>query len=385
MPHIVHLSTVHGPFDTRIFQKECRTLAEAGYRVTFLVPHARRETADGVDILPLPRIARRERRILLAPWHAFRAARALPADLYHFHDPELLPIGVLLRWTTRARVVYDAHENYARQMSGRDWMPRPLKRILPRLVGAVERWAIRRLDAVVCATEHIAAQFPRARTAVVKNYPLLKMSPAEPDPAQFDPANVTVLYTGGWTEHRGVYQLVQAMEHVATPGARLLLLGKCVSPALQERAQSLPGYARVDYRGTVPFAEVYRHMRRAAIGLICNQPRHDYEMAQPNKLFEYMSAGLPVIASHFPRWKEVVEGNDCGLTVDPTRPQEIARAIDTLLSQPDRRREMGRNGLQAVQTTYNWQAEGRKLLQLYQELLPARQSSIVNRQTSTKE
>jgi glycosyltransferase involved in cell wall biosynthesis len=366
---IVHLTTVHGPFDTRIFQKECRTLAETGHCVALIAPHTCHETVDGVEIVPLPRIAQRAARILLVPWRAFRAARARPADLYHFHDPELLPVGVLLKWTTHARVVYDAHENYARRMSGRHWMPRLLRPILPRLVGEVERWAVRRLDAVVCATEHIAAQFPHTRTAVVKNYPLLKMSPPAPDPAQFDAHNVTVIYTGGWTEHRGVYQLVQAMQHVKTPGACLIVLGKCVSPALQRRAQSLPGYARVDYRGTVPFEQVYLHMRRAAIGLVCNQPQHDYEMSQPNKLFEYMSAGSPVIASHFPLWKEVVEGNNCGLTVDPTQPEAIAYTIDYLLARPERREKMGRNGLKAIQTTYSWQAEAKKLVILYEELL----------------
>ncbi len=369
MTHIVHLTTVHSPFDTRIFQKECRTLAEAGYRVSLIAPHSKHETVDGVEVIPQPRIPRRAARILLAPWRAFCAARAEQADLYHFHDPELLPVGVALKWTTGARVVYDAHENYSSRLSGRHWMPRMLQDILPRLVGAVERWAVRRLDAVVGVTEHVVSQFPSVRTEVVRNYPLLKMSFSAPDPAQFDPANATVIYTGGWTEHRGVYQLVQAMRHVKTPAARLIVLGKYVSPALHQRAQLLPGYARVEYRGTVSFQEVYHLMRSAAIGMVCNQPQHDYERAQPNKLFEYMSAGLPVIASHFPLWKEVVEGQECGLTVDPTSPEAIATAIDLLLTRPDHREAMGRSGLAAVQQIYNWRAEGRRLVSLYQELL----------------
>jgi len=369
MPHIVHLTTVHPPFDTRIFHKECRTLAQAGYTVSLLTTHTQRETRDGVMLEPLPRYPNRLQRMARGPWTALRLAQQMRADVYHFHDPELLPVGVLLKWTTKARVIYDAHENYARQLAGRGWMPAALRPVLPAVAGAVEKLCVRFFDAVVCATEHIAEQFPQARTIVLKNYPSYKVHAVATNGRAYAADNRQIIYTGGWTGHRGVYQIVQALEHVRTPGVTLILLGRCIDPHVQAAAQQLPGYAQVDYRGLVPYDELYRQMQGAAIGLVCNQPQHNYDMAQPNKLFEYMSAGLPVIASHFPLWRAAVEGAQCGITVDPAQPQQIARAIDFLLSQPALCQQMGQNGRHAVQTRYNWEVEKETLIHLYEELL----------------
>ena len=369
MKHVVHLTTVHAPFDTRIYQKECRTLAQAGYRVTLIAPHERHETVDGVEIVPLPRYGHRLARMILGPVGLFRLARGLGAALYHFHDPELLPVAVALKRATGARLVYDVHENHGQKMLARQWIPSPLRWVASLGVKGVERASVGAFDALVCVTEHIAALFPRSRAVVVRNYPLLGKTYPAPDPQQYDPGNHTIIYTGGWTAHRGVYQIVQALAQVTDPEVRLVVLGRCIDPPVQVAAKELPGYHRVDYLGMLPYDELYEQMRRAAVGLICNQPAHDYDLAQPNKLFEYLSAGLPVIASHFPLWREVVEGNQCGLVVDPTQPAAIARAIDALLADPEQRRSMGERGCQAVRDRYNWQVEGQKLLDLYKELL----------------
>jgi glycosyltransferase involved in cell wall biosynthesis len=149
----------------------------------------------------------------------------------------------------------------------------------------------------------------------------------------------------------------------------LTLLGPLIDPHVQENAKLLPGYAKVDYHGTVPFSDVLTHLSASAVGLVCNQPEHDYDKAQPNKLFEYMAAGLPVVASNFPSWREIVEGHQCGLTVDPAQPREIAQAIDTLLQNPRLRAEMGRNGRDAAIQDYNWDSESKKLIDLYKEIL----------------
>jgi glycosyltransferase involved in cell wall biosynthesis len=370
-PRVTHLTTVHRPFDTRISQKECRSLADAGYPVSLVARHTERETVDGVEIIPLPRYANRFVRILAAPLSAFRLARRTQAEIYHFHDPELLLVGVLLKWTTRAKVVYDVHENHSKKMRSREWMHPALR--LPASFGVkiVERLTVPLFDALVCTTEHIAALFPFSRRRiVVKNYPPLRAT-FPSDASQYAPDNHRVIYTGGWTDHRGIYQIIQALEYVRSPHVRLTLLGPLVDPHVQENAKSLPGYTRVDYLGTVPFSDVLTHLSASAVGLVCNQPEHDYDKAQPNKLFEYMAAGLPVVASNFPLWREIVEGSQCGLTVDPAQPREIAQAIDTLLQNPRLRAEMGRNGRKAAVNNYNWASESKKLTALYMEICNA--------------
>jgi glycosyltransferase involved in cell wall biosynthesis len=181
--------------------------------------------------------------------------------------------------------------------------------------------------------------------------------------------NHDLIYTGGFTNHRGLVQIVEALQYVEPPGTRLILLGKTIDREAEETARELPGFDRVDYLGMLPYDEMYQHLQAAAIGLVCNQPAHDYHLAQPTKLFEYMSAGLPVIASAFELWHEVVEGNECGMTVDPTSPRKIAKTINYLLQHPDLRRRMSENGRTAILEEYNWDRERRKLLSLYKEIL----------------
>ena len=89
----------------------------------------------------------------------------------------------------------------------------------------------------------------------------------------------------------------------------------------------------------------------------------------PNKLFDYMLMSLPVVVSNFPLYRDVVQTHQCGLTVDPARPQEIARAIVYLIEHPREAQQMGANGRRAVLEKYNWEKESQKLLQIYDTVL----------------
>jgi len=104
-------------------------------------------------------------------------------------------------------------------------------------------------------------------------------------------------------------------------------------------------------------------------GLVLYHPVPNHTDAQPNKLFEYMSAGIPVISSNFPLWKEIVEGHQCGICVDPLKPDEIAKAIQWILDNPEKAKKMGENGRRAVEEKYNHTVEEKKLLTLYKLLL----------------
>jgi len=366
---VVHLTTVHPPFDTRIFHKEAKTLAQAGYEVVLIAQHERSEVVDGVKIVALPRPGNRFARIFGLTWRAFRLALYQRADVYHFHDPELLPIGVLLKLFTGAKVIYDVHEDVPQQILTKYWIPAPLRCPVSGVFNAVENLLARAVDAVVVATEGIAEKFARFKPVVVHNYPNLEMLP-NPSTRRKEGEEKVLVYVGGISKLRGAIEIVRALEYLnPTWNVRLDLIGKFEPPELEQELMLLPGYRRVRFLGWMQPEDVYAHLAKADIGLVCLHPEPRFTVAWPVKFFEYMAAGLPVVASNFPLWKEIVEGNRCGITVDPLDPKAIAQAIEYLLTHPEEARQMGENGRRAVVEKYNWGQEKEKLLNLYEELL----------------
>ena len=361
------MTTAHEADDTRIFAKECRTLASAGYDVHLIAPNAAEGTSHGVvthGVAPA-RSGDRRARMSATAFGVYRQARALGADLYHFHDPELTPAGLLLA-RSGTPVIYDAHEDLAATVLDKAWVRPRLRRPLARLVSGLEPWAANRLAAVVAATPAIAEGFADCRCEVVtvNNFP--ELGEFLDVDRSGDGVNPAVCFVGAITAIRGIEVMVEA---VAETDARLLLAGRFESPALADRLRALPGWSQVVHLGPLGRAEVADLFERAAAGVVVFPPLANHVRAQPTKLFEYMSAGLPVIASNFPLWRDIVEGSECGICVDPLDADALARAIRWIVSHPDEAGVLGANGRRAVAGTYNWDHEGRKLTDLYKRLL----------------
>ncbi|HOL44542.1 MAG TPA: glycosyltransferase family 4 protein [Methanothrix sp.] len=369
MKKVVHITTVHPPFDTRIFHKECRTLASAGYDVSLIVQHDCDEVLDGVRIIALPRPRNRLCRILGLTWQAFRLALRQQADVYHFHDPELLPVGVRLKLLTQAKVIYDVHEDVPQQILTKHWIAAPLRRPLSLAFNVAEKLMARALDAVVVATEGIAEKFTQLDPVVIHNYPDLRMLHIQ-TPLPFENRENTLVYIGGINKLRGAFEMVRALEDVdSATDMKLDLMGRFEPASLEKELQAMTGYRRVRFLGWLPWTEAWQRARGAIAGLVLFHPAPNHTRSLPNKLFEYMAAGLPVIASNFPLWRQIIEEARCGITVDPLKPEEIAEAIEYLIKHPSEAQMMGENGRHAVVERYNWEKEGEKLTRLYEELL----------------
>ena len=359
------LTTVHPPFDTRIFHKQAKTLVGAGYDVTLIVQHDKNEVVDGVKIIALPKPRNRFTRIFSLTWRAFRLALRQHADVYHFHDPELLPAGALLKLFTKAKVIYDVHEDVPEQILTKYWVPNPLRGLISKTFNVFEKAVTRIFDAVVVATEGIAEKFQGLNPVVVHNYPDLRMFPNPSSPPREREKNVLV-YVGGINRLRGAFEMVRALEYLNPSfDVRLELIGRFKPSGLEEKVQILPGYKYARFFEWLPWREAWQRAQEATAGLVVFHPAPNHVRSLPNKLFEYMAAGLPVVASNFPLWREIVEGNRCGICVDPLNPEEIAGAIEYLITHPEEARQMGENGRCAVEQKYNWGHEKEKLLALY--------------------
>ncbi len=364
---IAHLTSAHERNDTRIFLKMCLTLINHGHQVIQIVADGKGdEVSDGVHIFDVGASSGRIDRMLRAPDRILIQAMSLDVDLFHLHDPELIPIGLKLKKLGK-KVVFDSHEDVPKQLLSKPYLDKFSRWFLSKAFAAYEWWSCRHFDAVVTATPSIREKFlvMGIRAFNISNFPLLGELDAHV--AWYD-KQAEICYIGGIGRIRGITELTQALSMVRS-GARLNLCGTFYEPEVEVNCKSMPGWNAVIDRGYVDRLGLRMVLGRSMAGVVTFLPLPNHIDAQPNKMFEYMSAGIPVIASDFPLWREIIEGNKCGLCVDPSDPAGIAEAIDFLLEHPDEAYRMGENGRRAVLEKYNWAVEEKKLLQLYDNIL----------------
>lgn len=299
----------------------------------------------------------------------YRAAREECADVYHFHDPELIFTGIALR-VGGARVIYDVHEDLPLDIKTKPWIPSWLRPLMGGLASIALRAVQRCFSAIVPATPSIAQTFSHRATVVVRNYPMREELTSDGDLLPLAQRPMTALYLGSVTLPRGAVQMVQAMAHPLLPReARLLLAGEFENEELRERLSALPGWERVDAPGLLPRHALPALLGRARIGLLVLQPQQSYAQSLPTKLFEYMGAGLPVIASkELIVTRDVIEKHECGVLVDPRDCDEIADAICYMFARPSEAQAMGDRGRQALEGRYEWDSEARSLVDLYRRI-----------------
>ena len=291
----------------------------------------------------------------------YAVAKKMDCDIYHFHDPELLRYGVKLKKAGK-KVIFDSHEDVPAQILGKAWIPAPLRKLVSKVYRAYETYMVKRLDAVVAATPYIGEQFQgRAkRVAVVNNYP--KLDDIQFCEAPFQQRSAIACYVGGVNVSRGEKVMCEAMKNVQ---GTLYIAGNCPPEEVGRVTDEHPNTVFV---GVQSRKNVNQLMENSVVGLCMLLPTHNYINSQPIKMYEYMAAGLPFVASDFPLWQKIVDKWNCGICVSPNDPDAVAAAINNLMTNRELAQEMGRNGRKAVTEEYNWTVEEKKLVELYQEI-----------------
>lgn len=366
---VCHMTSAHNAEDDRIFFKEAVSLANNQYDV-YVVAKGETYDKDGVHIVGCGQPSgSRIARILSFSGCVYKTALALDADLYHFHDPELLPYAIKLKRHGK-KVIFDSHEKYTEQLKNKPYLPGWITKNIARLYGYYERFVLKRIDAVIfpCTMDGknpFSGQCKRA--AIISNAAILGEFFDLYDPAYPKREN-QVCYVGGLTEARGITADMLAA-HKA--GASLALAGAFSPEDYREQLAAMPEFSCVDERGMLDRKGVQALLAESQIGL-CTLLDHGQYLKIDTfgiKVFEYMSMALPVILSHSPYNDRIVEQYRFGICVDPTNTDDIAQAIGYLLDHPARAKQMGENGRRAVKEEFNWGIEEKKLLALYEDIL----------------
>lgn len=367
--------------DSRV-EKEARTLSGAGYAVTVVCKAADGlpsvEERDGIRVLrvarsrlPIPGL-----RFLLNSRRFERVLAETRPQILHAHDSDTLgPVAATAR-RLGIPFVYDAHELWLGQGRwGRSWLWFAFMYLF---FSVLERRLIRRSAAQVTVSPPIARwleqRYHLRHVELLPNYPEAGPESRRDLRSLIDRQRLPleapiVLYLGGLMEERGLEALVQSIA-LWRSDAHLVLLGRgTLEDSLRRLAAETGVHQRVHMLAPVPPDEVVGWAASADVGvspLVPSSLNNRYSLG--NKLFQYMAAGLPVVASDFPQVRDVVVGSDAGLCVDTADPRQIASAIDGLLADRDRCRAMGRNARRAVERRYNWDVAARTLLEVYSSL-----------------
>ena len=363
---ICHLTSSHPRYDTRIFLKECSSLAAVkDFDVHLIVADGKGdERQNNVQIIDVGKDNSRKKQLIKAPKIIYKKAMELNADVYHFHDPELIFMANKLRKRGK-KVIYDVHEDMPRAILTRDWLAYPFLVVFSYLFELSENFVAKKMIALITATPHISKRFKKISKNVttINNFPILNELNAEN--TNIERAN-EVCYIGGIDRIRGIIQILDALE--LTDNIKLNLAGNFETKELEDEVKLHKAWHKVNFFGFVDRKEAANILARSKAGLVTFLPASNHIFARPNKMFEYMSAGLPIIASHFEDWKTIVEKYNTGICVNPESPEEIATAILEISSNEHKVKQLGENGKKAVRDVFNWESEAQKLQKFYIDL-----------------
>ena len=368
---ICHITSAHPRYDTRIFYKECTSLVNAGYEVILLVAEkkgSQPEINKGVSIIPVhfePK--NRFDRIFNSPKVMLKKALEVNADIYHFHDPELLQIALKLKKNNK-KVIFDSHEDVCGQILSKKWIPGILRPIVSYLYMCYSNHVLSKLDHLIGVTPHLVDKLRiiNPNTEMITNYPIVNSDLKYRFESQ-KTAN-SFCFAGGIDEQWNHETILFALEEI---DAKYSLMGRADEHYLEGLKKNL-SWVKVQYHGILPHQEVLKELSSCVAGLAIL----DYSentcgklgTLGNTKLFEYMQAGLPVICSDFVLWKDIIEEWDCGICIPPRDVIALRNAIQYMIDNPEKAKEMGKNGRQAVLEEFNWGIEEKKLISLYRKL-----------------
>jgi len=382
-------TTSHSPFDAKIFNREAKSLHKAGYDVFIIALYNKKINKDfeGIHVITIT-----EKNRLLKYVKIFYEGLKIRADIYHCHDDLLsLFLCVIIKILTGKKIIYDIHEHHASQIPydmllfGRAHKMKHIKllflKLLSSFIGSIinlyNRFFIPFTDYLIVINDSFKDIYSWSKkpVAVLLNVPSKNFKP-EVCSNNKDNDKFILCFAGGiQPETRGLEETILALKEVVTKykNVELMIVGKYLANNIQMKwfkNFTTQNNIKVKFVDFVPYNMLPNYIRKSNVGLVLNKPVcYNYEISSPQKQFEYMACGKPIIASNLKEIAKVVNEEKCGIVVDPRNPMDIAHAIIYLIEHPEEAKKMGENGRRAVEEKYNWEIMETRLLKVYKNLM----------------
>lgn len=371
MGSICHLTTVHPRFDGRVFHKECSSIASNGYQTYLVVADGLgAQERSGVKIYDIGKSQfGRLGRVVFKTAKMFFTARKVKADIYHFHDPELIFTGLMLK-LFGCKVVFDIHENLPLQIMHKYWIPKMLRSLISTSYRLFESLACRFFDALLVPQPTMQEEYLKinSNTELIANFVDTSLINFENTQTESQGEYCVLVHAGALSDTRGLFNMLNAYSFLPS-NYNLILAGNISSGEDNLQAKQHHYWGRVDFRGVITSEEVNDIYNESSIGLILYNNVGQYYLSYAIKLFEFMARGIPVVMPDFGEWPQFNEKYKCGVCVDVQSPESVAKKIQELWNDKALLKTLGNNGQQAIKSQFNWGLEANKLFKVYEGIL----------------
>lgn len=366
---VCHISTAHPENDGRILFKQCSSLSKAGYDVSLIVTSDKEKVINGVKIVPLSEKSNnRIYRMFYKTKEAYNKAINVDADIYHFHDPELIPLGKKLKKIGK-KVIYDVHEDMPKQILSKKYLGNMgTRKLISKAFDKFEKINSKEFDAIITPQDWIKDKFLsyNKNIVIVKNFAMKNIiDKAEPMVIDEEKENFKIIYIGSITQIRGIREMIKATE-IFNGKVELIVIGEWETEELFLECKKLKGYRYTRYLGKLPIEEMYKYIKLADVGMSILYPTPNYKEAIPTKVCEYMACKLPVILSDFPFWRELF--GDIGIYVNPLDIKDVVNAIEYYRTNKEITNAKGIANRKVFEEKFCWSTEEEKLLNLYNSM-----------------
>lgn len=372
---VFHLTTSHSSSDTRVFYRECKSLLNSGYEVFYIAPHTKEENVEGINIIPLPKSRHDIHRRFFLPFKIFFLCLRTNSSVFHFHDPELIPVGVLLKLCTKGKVVYDVHEDYPSHIFWRLKKKNLFTKSLSKIISFIERFSSTYFfDAIVVNTSKIGERFPSRKVVVLRNFPTCQIvKEIGQFYKPFEKRSIDIIHSGSLGRQRFLFllEIFTELRKFRKNFSALLLGLNEKQRIIYKRLIPFQLKDNIHLEHYVPFSQVKFYLTDSKIGINYHPDIPPFSLTFPTKFFEYLAAGCITLSAKYALVEEMLANYDykeVALFVEPD-PRSYAESIHQILDLGSE--ELERRSVKAKELVKNflWErAEAPKLLELYEKL-----------------